>query len=134
MITTFNSRDELGQLEARLHRQLLGMSLLSMGVAFFLVDWTWGVAAALGSLSAQLYFWALAQHTRRVVRAGVRPGNGITSLSIAFRQCLSLLAPAMCFYVWDNAGWMCLATLLLGRHWVVAAAWPEHTQARVPSV
>jgi hypothetical protein len=124
MTTTFLSRDDLGQLEARLYRQLLLMSLLSAVLGTVLRDWTWGVAAALGPLSAQLYYWALAQHTRRVVRARVLPLRGLAVASVAFRQILSLLAPASCFYFWGSAGWVCLATLLLSRHWVVAVAWP----------
>jgi hypothetical protein len=127
MTTTFHSRDDLGQLEARLHRQLLVMSLLSMALGTVSKDWTWGVAAALGPLSAQLYYWALAHHTRRAVRARVQSMRGLAVASVAFRQILSLLAPTVCFYFWGNAGWLCLATLLLSRHWVVAVAWPTQT-------
>lgn len=134
MTTNLFLRDDLGQLEARLHRQLLVMSVLSWVLVFVFKDWTWACAAALGPLSAQIYFWALAQHTRRTVRTRVCPGRMLTTLSLAFRQFLTMLAPCLCLFLWDDAIWVCLATLLVSRHWVLVAAWPRQTQTLVPSV
>lgn len=124
MTTTFHLRDDLGHLESRLFRHLFVMSLLSFAVGGMFAGLEWGIAAALGPLAALAYYRLLARHTRNAVRHRVHPGNMLASLFLGLRQVVSIVPPLACFATWGEAGWACLATLVLSRHWIVVVAWP----------
>jgi hypothetical protein len=118
-------RDDLSLLENRLYRQLLAMSLVSAVAGWGIGGTAWAVSAALGPLAAIGYFGLLAAHTRRVLASGRVPSAGLLSVSLAGRQAFCLAAPAACWYAWGEPWLVCLATLLVARHWIVVVARPS---------
>ncbi|MEB3223924.1 MAG: hypothetical protein VKS61_17755 [Candidatus Sericytochromatia bacterium] len=85
----------------------------------------WGVAAALGPVTAIGYFRLLSAQTRRVLAAGRVPAPGLLAVAIAGRQAFCVAVPAACWHLLGEPWLACVATLVVARHWIVVTARPS---------
>ena len=119
------TRDPLSRLTASLYQQLLVLALGMALVGLCLGGPAWGLAAGLGPIAAIVYYFLLAQQTRRVFAAGVVPPTPLVVFALAGRQVISLAVPAACFF-WLGQPWLaCLFTLVVPRPWILLPAWPR---------
>lgn len=117
--------DVLSSLERPLYAQLLILAGVAGGLGWASGGWAWGLSAALGMLTALSYYKLLALQTRRQFATRQHPGVPHLVILLALRQMVCLAVPALCFVAFGQAGLACLATLVIGRHWILVVAWPK---------
>ena len=121
--------DHLASIERRLYTQLGGMVIATAGLGVVLGAWQWGVAGAIGFLTAIFYFMLLSAQVRRQLARGRQPNALVMVASLLGRQVICLAAPAFCFFALGQAWLACVVTLLIGRHWVMVVGWNLHMLA-----
>lgn len=121
--------DQLASIERRLYTQLGGLVIATAGLGVGFGAWTFGIAGAIGFLTAIFYFVLLSAQVRRQIAKGRQPNALVMVASLLGRQVICLAAPAFCFYAFGPAWLACVVTLLIGRHWVMVVGWNLHQWA-----
>lgn len=113
----------LGALERSLYRQLLILALIAAGISLAFGGVDAACAAALGIAGALGYYVLLGMQVRRQLAFGRASHLLVVIVSMLGRQVLTMAAPALAFLYFRPHWWLALITLIVARHWVIAAAW-----------
>ncbi len=110
----------LPSLERAIHRQMLPVLAVMAVAALFPPFHQAAFSLALGWGAAWMYYVILGRGVRKLFTKG--DSGRAHAGQVLVRQGVCLLALMLAFRWFGNWGWLALASLLVGRHWVMFAA------------